>query len=350
MSTENPSNNSPQPGQSGGSNVSPAYDNLPMAVVGGIAIASAITLNLMFTGRLTKFSEMFYTVIRHREYKNWKLATMLGLIISCSYYYLFVDQAAFNDVSQFLGKLSLIGYGLFGVLVGFGAQLAGGCTSIFFCGLPKKGKRFILEATIIILSAMAVANVKQNVKMPDWITTPSFTTLADELNLELKNFLVFGGSSGFAVCYVIFLMFKNRKSELKEFFISVVTGFIYGIGLILSGMVKPSKVLGFLSFNSVQESELVVTFTVVVGMNFLTFFWLYDINNFGKYPLETQETSRINLRNILGCIIFGIGWGTAGICPSVAIMTCFLYIPHMALFLACVFIGQEMALKVDENL
>jgi hypothetical protein len=243
-----------------------------------------------------------------------------------------------------------MGYGLIGVLVGFGSQLACGCTSIFFCGLPKLGRRFITESVVIVMSAMSVANLRKNVQYPSIITSPDFIRLADDLNFQLKNYLVLGACLSFIVVYTIYLMFKNRKSELKEFSISVLTGFLYGIGLAMSGMVKPDKVLGLLSFDNFQDSELLVTFAVAIGINFLTFYYIYD--HYGKYPiwnsnLEGQETHKINLKRILGCIIFGLGWGTAGICPSVAIMTSFLYLPHLAMFLVFVFVGQEIAMKID---
>jgi len=77
-------------------------------------------------------------------------------------------------------------------------------------------------------------------------------------------------------------------------------------------------------------------------------------NYYGRFPyrnwnsnLEYQDDKNsIKLRNILGCVLFGIGWGISGICPSVAIMTVFIYIPHISLFLLLVFTGQEIATKV----
>ena len=349
-------NNSQQSGEGGNGGGSPG--NLSLAVIGGLTLASALTINLMFTGKLIKPSEMFYTAFRRREeadYRNWKFSVFLGLIIATSYYYLFVDAQAFNPPEKFLGYLSIMGYGLAGVLIGFGSQLAGGCTSVFFCGLPKWGKRFILEALLITLSATSIANVTKNTKLPSILTTPSFTTIASEINLEVKNLAVFGGSICLAVYYIVFLAVKNRTHDLKGFFIHVLSGFLYGLGFILTGMIKPSKVLGLLSFDSLDDFELIISIAVVVGMNFLTFYWIYHVDNLFKYPIlggpfDLQEWYKISTKNILGCIIFGIGWGMCGICPGCAIMTCYLYLPHMALFLMSVFVGQEIAMKVEREI
>jgi hypothetical protein len=316
-------------------------------------MAAGITLNLMFTGKLIRVADMFHNTIKNikNDNRGWKLQVFLGMILASSYYYCYVDRGAFNEVSVFLSRLSIMGYALIGILLGFGSGLCGdGCTSVFFCGLPRLGKRFIVESVVIVLSAMSIANIIKNVRLPDLIVKPNFIKLSEDLNFDAKHYIVFGLAAGLVVFYCLYLMVKNRKSELKEFSISVVSGFLLGLGIILSGMNKPSKVLGLLSFNNFEDSELLISFGVVIFANFLSFYYIYD--NYTSFPiwssnLDREDSSNVKLRGVLGCILFGIGWGICGIDPSVAILTLHIYIPHLALFLVCFFVGQEVATKVD---
>ncbi len=328
-------------------------DDIPLALVGaaigGLAIAAGITLNLIFTGRITRICEILYTTVKEKENRSWKLSVLLGLILGTSFYSSFVDKSAFSPPAKFLNNMSIIGYGLVGGLIGCGAQYAGGDTSIYFTGLPKLKKRFIVSAVLITQAAMGAASTKKYYKLPGFIATPNFIKLCEDLNFEAKHLGVFFLCLGITVCYIVYLMTKSRKSELKEFFISVFSGFLYAVGAALSGLVMPDKVMSLLSIFTFKNSELLITFGAVVGINFLTFYYIYD--NYGKYPiwssnLEIEETNDISPKNMFGCVLFGTGWGIIGIDPSIGLMTAYIYIPHMLLFLAGVLVGQEAATRI----
>lgn len=106
------------------------------------------------------------------------------------------------------------------------------------------------------------------------------------------------------------------KLALSTFF----AGLLFGIGLTVSQMVSPEKVISFLDFAGdwdpslalVMGSALIVTF---IGYKVVlkTATPLYDI----KFRLPTRKDVDISL--IGGAALFGIGWGLAGLCPGPAL-------------------------------
>lgn len=114
-----------------------------------------------------------------------------------------------------------------------------------------------------------------------------------------------------------------------------LSGLIFGLGLVISGMVNPAKVLNFLdvagtwdpSLALVMGGALVVTFIgyrLVLGRE-TPFFE-------GKFQLPTKTT--LDARLIGGSALFGVGWGLAGFCPGPAITAAGLALPQALLFLA----------------
>lgn len=96
-----------------------------------------------------------------------------------------------------------------------------------------------------------------------------------------------------------------------------VTGFIFGLGLILAEMTNPAKVIGFLdifgnwdpSLALVMASALIVTATAfkMIRKNKQTFF---------GQQMHLPAGSNIDHKLIIGSLIFGVGWGLAGYCPG----------------------------------
>ncbi len=103
--------------------------------------------------------------------------------------------------------------------------------------------------------------------------------------------------------------------------IALLAGLIFGLGLILSGMSNPAKVLGFLDLAGAWDPSL----ALVMGGALLPAsiaFWIAKRR--GTTLLGTAinlpDTRQIDRRLIGGSILFGIGWGLAGICPGPAVV------------------------------
>jgi uncharacterized membrane protein YedE/YeeE len=106
------------------------------------------------------------------------------------------------------------------------------------------------------------------------------------------------------------------KLSLSTFF----AGLIFGIGLTISQMINPAKVLAFLDIAGAWDPSL----AFVMGSALLTTFIGYKFVL--KKPAPLFETSfqlpsrqNIDASLILGASLFGIGWGLVGLCPGPAI-------------------------------
>lgn len=108
-------------------------------------------------------------------------------------------------------------------------------------------------------------------------------------------------------------------------FSALLSGLLFGIGLILSGMTDPAKVIGFLDIGGRWDPSLafVMGGAVLVGLLAFPFAssrqtaWLGD-------PMRLPATRQIDRPLIFGAVLFGVGWGMAGYCPGPA-LTSVLY-------------------------
>ena len=101
---------------------------------------------------------------------------------------------------------------------------------------------------------------------------------------------------------------------------ALLAGLVFGIGLILSGMTNPAKVLGFLDLAGAWDPSLLF----VMGGALLVAAPAYAIGmrrrrTLMDEPLNLPTASAIDRRLVLGSLVFGVGWGVAGYCPGPAV-------------------------------
>ncbi len=112
---------------------------------------------------------------------------------------------------------------------------------------------------------------------------------------------------------------KKPLAHLAVLIFALVAGLIFGLGLILAGMANPAKVLAFLDLAGLWDPSLGLVMGGAIAMSFIA----YRIagkrsNSFLGLPMNIPTTRIIDKRLVLGSLIFGIGWGLAGICPAPA--------------------------------
>lgn len=100
-----------------------------------------------------------------------------------------------------------------------------------------------------------------------------------------------------------------------------VAGIAFGFGLLVSGMSSPDKVLAFLDLAGAWDPSL----AFVMGGAVLTatpLFWLAARRRTPPAGIEYDkpDTTLIDRRLIAGAVLFGVGWGVAGICPGPAVV------------------------------
>lgn len=99
-----------------------------------------------------------------------------------------------------------------------------------------------------------------------------------------------------------------------------IVGLVFGIGLIVSGMTDPSKVLGFLDLAGNWDPSLafVMGGAILVGLVAFRFAGKRERSLLGE-PMRLPSATRIDRRLVLGSLAFGAGWGLAGYCPGPAL-------------------------------
>lgn len=101
---------------------------------------------------------------------------------------------------------------------------------------------------------------------------------------------------------------------------ALIVGLVFGIGLIVSGMTDPAKVLGFLDLAGNWDPSLafVMGGAILVGLAAFRFAGRRERSLLGDV-MRLPTASRIDRRLVFGSLAFGAGWGLAGYCPGPAL-------------------------------
>jgi uncharacterized protein len=122
---------------------------------------------------------------------------------------------------------------------------------------------------------------------------------------------------------------------------SFVCGLIFGFGLLISGMTAPMKVLGFLDVFGRWDPTLLFVMAGAVGVSVAG----YAVARHCGAPLLAARSrwptpKDIDARLIGGAVLFGIGWGLAGICPGPALVNLGTLSPRVAVFVVAMVLGM----------
>ena len=130
--------------------------------------------------------------------------------------------------------------------------------------------------------------------------------------------------------------------------VALFCGTIFGIGLVISQMINPSKVLGFLNVFGEWDPSLAL---VMVGALIISSPLFHLFKNKEKPIFSTSfsisENKEIDKRLIFGSILFGAGWGLAGLCPGPAISSIALLNISSVTFVFSMFVGFYIASKIN---
>lgn len=126
--------------------------------------------------------------------------------------------------------------------------------------------------------------------------------------------------------------------------VALISGLTFGLGLIVSGMVSPSKVLAFLDIaGSAWDPSLALVLISAVGVSALG----VAIAGHRKTPVFAPAFSgrgrqAIDRNLLLGAALFGIGWGLVGYCPGPALAAAALGAPMALAFVAAMLVGMGL--------
>ena len=122
------------------------------------------------------------------------------------------------------------------------------------------------------------------------------------------------------------------------------SGLVFGLGLCISQMVNPVKVLGFLDIAGEWDPSL--AFVMMGALLDATpgFFFVFKRpRSIFADAFPTLNESGIDSRLVMGGLIFGCGWGLVGLCPGPAIASIAFGMPSSLIFVAALVAGMSLA-------
>jgi uncharacterized protein len=118
-------------------------------------------------------------------------------------------------------------------------------------------------------------------------------------------------------------------------------GLLFGLGLLLSGMTDPGKVLGFLDLFGAWDPSLAFVMGGAIAVGFFAFAVARKrTRNFLGGALHLPRSDQIDRRLVLGGLTFGAGWGLAGFCPGPGIVSMASGEVKAAVFVAAMVAGM----------
>jgi len=128
---------------------------------------------------------------------------------------------------------------------------------------------------------------------------------------------------------------------MRAVFAALVAGLLFGLGLTVSQMINPAKVLGFLDLFGDWDPSLALVMATAIPTTMLG----YAAAKRRRSPVCTADfnlptRTQIDWPLIAGAVLFGVGWGLVGYCPGPAVASLGLGNPATALFVGAMLVGM----------
>jgi uncharacterized membrane protein YedE/YeeE len=129
------------------------------------------------------------------------------------------------------------------------------------------------------------------------------------------------------------------QHRISEFLV----GLLFGLGLILSGMTDPGKVLGFLDISGMWDPSLALVMAGAIAVGFFAFAIAKKRTvNFLGGALHLPKSNQIDKPLVIGATLFGAGWGLAGFCPGPGLVSLASGQIKSAMFVVFMLLGMQM--------
>ena len=134
---------------------------------------------------------------------------------------------------------------------------------------------------------------------------------------------------------------RLQINVMKQNFVALLSGAIFGVGLGLSQMIDRDRILGFLDFWGQWDPTLAFVMGGAVIVTLVAFrFVLRRAHPILAAQFFVPTHTRLDRQLILGAALFGVGWGIAGYCPGPAIVATVLGMANPFIFLGAMLVGS----------
>lgn len=135
---------------------------------------------------------------------------------------------------------------------------------------------------------------------------------------------------------------------MKQAYVAFAVGYIFTLGLGISGMTQPQKVMGFLDFSN-WDPALLFVMLGAIGIHAVA----YPLIRRRPLPLLDKQwhvpaSKKITLKLIFGAALFGIGWGLGGYCPGPAVASLFSGDLRVGLFVGMMLVGMFVYDQIEK--
>jgi len=138
---------------------------------------------------------------------------------------------------------------------------------------------------------------------------------------------------------------------MKETVSAFSAGILFGLGLAVSEMIDPARVIGFLDVAGRWDPTLLLVMAGALAVTAPGFSLILRHGHpllAGQFSLPTK--TKIDVPLVAGAAIFGIGWGLAGFCPGPALAALASLSPTVLVFVVAMIVGQWLASRFETPL
>jgi len=127
-------------------------------------------------------------------------------------------------------------------------------------------------------------------------------------------------------------------------------GLIFGAGLLISGLANPEKVLGFLDLSQAWDPSLAFVMIGAIAVGIIGFALVKGRKTaFCGVPILLPDNNTVDHTLVVGAILFGLGWGLAGICPGPSLILLGAGIGKGLLFVLSMLAGMWIVTRVRSS-
>nr|WP_313825233.1 DUF6691 family protein [Leclercia sp.] len=127
-------------------------------------------------------------------------------------------------------------------------------------------------------------------------------------------------------------------------------GLIFGAGLLISGLANPEKVLGFLDLSQAWDPSLAFVMIGAIAVGIIGFALVKGRKKaFCGVPILLPDNNTVDRTLVVGAILFGLGWGLAGICPGPSLILLGAGIGKGLLFVSSMLAGMWIVTRVRSS-
>jgi uncharacterized protein len=134
---------------------------------------------------------------------------------------------------------------------------------------------------------------------------------------------------------------RTQGNNIQFAIISGLTGLIFGLGLVVSGMANPAKVIGFLDLSVPWDPSLMFVMGGAIAVGLPGFFLAKRMKkSLIGLPMNLPTSTAIDKKLLLGAVLFGAGWGIGGFCPGPAVVAAAALYTDGLIFVGAMLVGM----------